>query len=125
MPFKEISCQYFQAGVSASQARIQDAIKEGQELVVQVEKEERGNKGAALTTFISPRPLCGADAQQPRGGGVSARIEGDDRAELKENMDQLGIPQRHVHHRPHRRYRPSAPGAAMGPELPAEAVVCD
>ena len=93
LPFKEISKQYFAEGVSASQARIQDAIREGQELVVQVEKEERGNKGAALTTFIS---LAGRYVvlmpNNPRGGGVSRRIEGEDRAELKENMDQLEYP---------------------------------
>ncbi|WP_432730377.1 Rne/Rng family ribonuclease [Variovorax sp. W6] len=93
LPFKEISKQYFAEGVSASQARIQDAIREGQELTVQVEKEERGNKGAALTTFIS---LAGRYVvlmpNNPRGGGVSRRIEGDDRAELKEAMDQLEYP---------------------------------
>ncbi|MBI2770056.1 MAG: Rne/Rng family ribonuclease [Burkholderiales bacterium] len=93
LPFKEISKQYFQQGVSVSQARISDAIKEGQELLVQVEKEERGNKGAALTTFIS---LAGRYVvlmpNNPRGGGVSRRIEGEDRAELKENMDQLEYP---------------------------------
>ncbi|MGI4778480.1 MAG: Rne/Rng family ribonuclease [Janthinobacterium lividum] len=93
LPFKEISKQYFAEGVSASQARIQDAIREGQELVVQVEKEERGNKGAALTTFIS---LAGRYVvlmpNNPRGGGVSRRIEGEDRAELKEAMDQLEYP---------------------------------
>jgi ribonuclease E len=68
-------------------------IKEGQELLVQVEKEERGNKGAALTTFVS---LAGRYVvlmpNNPRGGGVSRRIEGDDRAELKEAMDQLEYP---------------------------------
>ena len=93
LPFKEISRQYFAEGVSPSQARIQDVIKEGQELLVQVEKEERGNKGAALTTFIS---LAGRYVvlmpNNPRGGGVSRRIEGDDRAELKEAMDQLEYP---------------------------------
>ena len=93
LPFKEISRQYFAEGVSVSQARIQDVIKEGQELLVQVEKEERGNKGAALTTFIS---LAGRYVvlmpNNPRGGGVSRRIEGDDRAELKEAMDQLEYP---------------------------------
>ncbi len=93
LPFKEISRQYFQQGVAVSQARIQDAIREGQELVVQVEKEERGNKGAALTTFVS---LAGRYVvlmpNNPRGGGVSRRIEGDDRAELKEAMDQLEYP---------------------------------
>jgi ribonuclease E len=93
LPFKEISRNYFQQGVSVSQARIQDAIKEGQELLVQVEKEERGNKGAALTTFVS---LAGRYVvlmpNNPRGGGVSRRIEGDDRAELKEALDQLEYP---------------------------------
>jgi ribonuclease E len=93
LPFKEISRNYFAAGVSVSQARIQDVIREGQELMVQVEKEERGNKGAALTTFVS---LAGRYVvlmpNNPRGGGVSRRIEGEDRAELKENMDQLEYP---------------------------------
>jgi len=93
LPFKEISKQYFSGNVSASQARIQDVIKEGQEMLIQVEKEERGNKGAALTTFIS---LAGRYVvlmpNNPRGGGVSRRIEGDDRAELKEAMDQLEYP---------------------------------
>jgi ribonuclease E len=93
LPFKEISRMYFKEGVTASQARIQDAIREGQELLVQVEKEERGNKGAALTTFVS---LAGRYVvlmpNNPRGGGVSRRIEGEDRAELKENMDQLEYP---------------------------------
>ena len=93
LPFKEISRQYFTQGVPASQARISDVIREGQELLVQVEKEERGNKGAALTTFVS---LAGRYVvlmpNNPRGGGVSRRIEGEDRAELKENMDQLEYP---------------------------------
>ncbi|MFN9727655.1 Rne/Rng family ribonuclease [Acidovorax sp.] len=93
LPFKEISRQYFASGVSPSQARINDVIREGQELLVQVEKEERGNKGAALTTFIS---LAGRYVvlmpNNPRGGGVSRRIEGEDRAELKEAMDQLEYP---------------------------------
>jgi len=65
LPFKEISKQYFQPGVSVSQARINDVIKEGQELLVQVEKEERGNKGGPHHLRLSGRPLCGADAQQP------------------------------------------------------------
>ena len=93
LPFKEISKQYFASGVSISQARIQDVIKEGQTLVVQVEKEERGNKGAALTTFIS---LAGRYVvlmpNNPRGGGVSRRIEGEDRQELKAALDQLEYP---------------------------------
>ena len=93
LPFKEISRQFFQPGVAAGGARIQDAIREGQELMVQVEKEERGNKGAALTTFIS---LAGRYVvlmpNNPRGGGVSRRIEGDERSELKEALDQLEYP---------------------------------
>ncbi|MBP7438939.1 MAG: S1 RNA-binding domain-containing protein, partial [Acidovorax sp.] len=72
LPFKEISRSYFAPGVSPNQARINDVIKEGQELLVQVEKEERGNKGAALTTFVS---LAGRYVvlmpNNPRGGGVS------------------------------------------------------
>ena len=93
LPFKEISRIYFQGNTPPSQARIQDVIKEGNELLVQVEKEERGNKGAALTTYVS---LAGRYIvlmpNNPRGGGVSRRIEGDDRAELKEAMDQLEYP---------------------------------
>jgi ribonuclease E len=93
LPFKEISKNYFTPGVAVGQARINDVIREGQELLVQVEKEERGNKGAALTTFVS---LAGRYVvlmpNNPRGGGVSRRIEGEDRAELKENMDQLEYP---------------------------------
>jgi ribonuclease E len=94
LPFKEISRSYFREGVEASRARIQDALKEGQELIVQVEKDERGNKGAALTTFIS---LAGRYLvlmpNNPRGGGVSRRVEGDERAELREALDQVEVPQ--------------------------------
>jgi ribonuclease E len=93
LPFKEISKQYFKDGVSARDARIQDAISNGQELLVQVEKEERGNKGAALTTFVS---LAGRYLvlmpNNPRGGGVSRRIEGESREELKDALDQLEYP---------------------------------
>ena len=93
LPFKEISKQDFASNVSVSQARIQDVIKEGQTLLVQVEKEERGNKGAALTTFIS---LAGRYVvlmpNNPRGGGVSRRIEGEDRQDLKAALDQLEYP---------------------------------
>ena len=93
LPFKEVSRIYFRDGVDVRTARIQDALKEGQELVVQIEKEERGNKGAALTTFIS---LAGRYLvlmpNNPRGGGVSRRIEGEDRQELRETMDQLDLP---------------------------------
>ena len=93
LPFKEVSKIYFRDGVDVRSARIQDALKEGQELVVQIEKEERGNKGAALTTFVS---LAGRYLvlmpNNPRGGGVSRRIEGEDRQELRETMDQLDLP---------------------------------
>ena len=92
LPFKEIAKQYFQPGVEG-RATIKEAIREGQELLVQVEKEERGNKGAALTTFLS---LAGRYLvlmpNNPRGGGVSRRVEGEDRQELREAMDQLEVP---------------------------------
>ncbi|RKP56468.1 Rne/Rng family ribonuclease [Pararobbsia silviterrae] len=93
LPFKEVARQYFREGVDMRSARIQDALREGQELIVQVEKEERGNKGAALTTFIS---LAGRYLvlmpNNPRGGGVSRRIEGEERQELRETMGQLELP---------------------------------
>ncbi|GAA0235442.1 Rne/Rng family ribonuclease [Castellaniella daejeonensis] len=93
LPFKEVARSYFKEGVDVRTARIQDALTEGQELIIQVEKEERGNKGAALTTFIS---LAGRYLvlmpNNPRGGGVSRRVEGEDRQELRETMDQLEIP---------------------------------
>jgi ribonuclease E len=93
LPFKEVSRSYFREGVDVRSASIKDALREGQELLVQVEKEERGNKGAALTTFIS---LAGRYLvlmpNNPRGGGVSRRIEGDDRQELRETMDHLELP---------------------------------
>ncbi|MDL1863351.1 Rne/Rng family ribonuclease, partial [Betaproteobacteria bacterium PRO7] len=94
LPFKEISRSYFRPGVDVGRAKINEAISEGQELIVQVEKEERGNKGAALTTFIS---LAGRYLvlmpNNPRGGGVSRRVEGEDRQELREAVDQLQLPQ--------------------------------
>ncbi|HMV20797.1 MAG TPA: Rne/Rng family ribonuclease [Rhodocyclaceae bacterium] len=94
LPFKEISRIYFQPGVEAGKAKISEALKEGQELIVQVDKDERGNKGAALTTYVS---LAGRYLvlmpNNPRGGGVSRRVDGDERAELREVMDQLQVPQ--------------------------------
>jgi ribonuclease E len=93
LPFKEISRNYFRDGTDVKNARIQDAVKEGDNLLVQVEKEERGNKGAALTTFVS---LAGRYLvlmpNNPRGGGVSRRIEGEEREELKDALDQLEYP---------------------------------
>ncbi|AZW32112.1 ribonuclease E/G family protein [Bordetella bronchiseptica GA96-01] len=94
LPFKEVARSFFKEGVDVRTARIQDALREGQELIVQVEKEERGNKGAALTTFIS---LAGRYLvlmpNNPRGGGVSRRVEGEDRQELRDTMEQLDVPQ--------------------------------
>ena len=94
LPFKEISRIYFKEGTDVRTVRIQNALSEGQEIVVQVEKEERGNKGAALTTFVS---LAGRYLvlmpNNPRGGGVSRRIEGGDRQELREAMSQLDLPE--------------------------------
>lgn len=93
LPFKEISRSYFKEGVDVRTATIKEALSEGTELIVQVEKEERGNKGAALTTFIS---LAGRYLvlmpNNPRGGGVSRRIEGEEREELRENMSKLPTP---------------------------------
>jgi len=93
LPLKEISRDYFQAGGDHRSGNIKELLREGQEVVVQVDKEERGNKGAALTTFIS---LAGRYMvlmpNSPTAGGVSRRIEGDDRAELKKAMDALAIP---------------------------------
>lgn len=93
LPFKEISQSYFSEKPQGGRARIQDVIKEGQELIVQVDKDERGNKGAALTTYIS---LAGRYLvlmpNNPRGGGVSRRIEGEDRNELRDVLAQLQMP---------------------------------
>ncbi|MBU1425682.1 MAG: Rne/Rng family ribonuclease, partial [Gammaproteobacteria bacterium] len=92
LPFKEVSPQYYSAGAS-NRPSIKEALKEGQELLVQVEKDERGNKGAALTTFIS---LAGRYIvlmpNNPSGGGVSRRIEGEDRNELRDVLAQMEVP---------------------------------
>ncbi len=96
LPFKEISRSYFKPEAVDDKGRpiIKEALKEGQELIVQIDKEERGQKGAALTTFIS---LAGRYLvlmpNNPRAGGVSRRIEGEDRAELKEAMAALNVPE--------------------------------
>ena len=93
LSFKEISRQYFAEGVDASRARIQDALREGQEVIVQVDKDERGTKGAALTTYVS---LAGRYIvlmpNNPRGGGVSRRVEGEERNELRDAISQLEVP---------------------------------
>ena len=96
LPLKEIARSYFrpEARNAPGRVNIKDAVREGQELVVQIEKEERGNKGAALTTFIS---LAGRYLvlmpNNPRAGGVSRRIEGEDRNEIREAMAALEIPE--------------------------------
>ncbi len=95
LPLKEISRQYFQKDPKDIQGRIniKEVIKEGQEVIIQVAKEERGNKGAALTTFIS---LAGRYLvlmpNNPRAGGISRRIEGEERAQLKEALGALTVP---------------------------------
>ena len=95
LPLKEIARSYFteEAQKKGGKPNIQEAIKEGQEVIVQVEKEERGNKGAALTTFVS---LAGRYLvlvpKNPRAGGISRRIEGQERSDLRDAMSQLKIP---------------------------------
>jgi ribonuclease E len=94
LPFKEIAKQYMvNDGGEFGRSKMSTHLKNGSELIVQVDKDERGNKGAALTTYIS---LAGRYLvlmpNNPRGGGVSRRIEGEDRTELREVMDQLQVP---------------------------------
>ncbi len=95
LPLKEIAPEYFAKPYNASQPdkpSITNLIREGQELLIQVDKEERGNKGAALTTFIT---LAGCYLvlmpNSPRAGGISRRIEGDERDELKETLNALSL----------------------------------
>ncbi len=98
LPLKEITKEYFKTSHNETEKtgrfNVQDVVSVGQELVVQVEKEERGNKGAALTTFIS---LAGRYLvlmpNSPRAGGISRRIEGDERAELQEALRTLEVPE--------------------------------
>src|SRR5690554_6224970 len=95
LPLKEIAKIYFPEGYSFSgRPNIKEVISEGQEVIVQIDKEERGQKGAALTTFIS---LAGSYLvlmpNNPRAGGISRRIEGEERSELKATLDALNLPQ--------------------------------
>ncbi|WP_026973535.1 ribonuclease E [Aliagarivorans marinus] len=95
LPMKEIAREYFPEGYTyQGRPNIKEVVKEGQEVIVQIDKEERGNKGAALTTFIS---LAGSFLvlmpNNPRAGGISRRIEGDERTQLKEAMNGLELPQ--------------------------------
>ena len=94
LPLKEIARTYFPKGYKfEGRPNIKDVIKEGQEVIVQIDKEERGQKGAALTTFLS---LAGSYLvlmpNNPRAGGISRRIEGDERTELKESLSKLELP---------------------------------
>jgi ribonuclease E len=94
LPLKEISREYFPKGYSFDgRPNIKEVVKEGQEVIIQIDKEERGQKGAALTTFIS---LAGSYLvlmpNNPRAGGISRRIEGDERQELKDSLGQLEMP---------------------------------
>jgi ribonuclease E len=95
LPLKEIAHQYYRstAPEGDGKTRIKDVLKEGTEVIVQVDKEERGTKGAALTTYIS---LAGRYMvlmpNNPKAGGISRRIEGDDRTELRDALSQLNIP---------------------------------
>jgi ribonuclease E len=94
LPLKEVSKEFFAKPPQGGRLNIRELLTEGQELLVQVEKEERGNKGAALTTFVS---LAGRFLvlmpNNPRAGGVSRRIEGEDRDQMREVMSQLTIPE--------------------------------
>jgi ribonuclease E len=94
LPLKEVSREYFRQQPQGGRMNIRELLAEGQDLIVQVEKEERGNKGAALTTFVS---LAGRFLvlmpNNPRAGGVSRRIEGEDRDQMREVMNQLRIPE--------------------------------
>src|SRR6185437_580742 len=93
LPLKEVSKEYFRQQPQGGRMNIRELLTEGQELIVQVEKEERGTKGAALTTFIS---LAGRFLvlmpNNPRAGGVSRRIEGEDRDQMREVMNQINVP---------------------------------
>lgn len=93
LPFKEISPQYFK-DTTQNRPRIQDVIEEGQEIIVQVTKEERGNKGAALSSYLS---LAGRYIvlmpNNPDGGGVSRRVEGEERNEFRDHISKLDIPE--------------------------------
>ena len=107
LPFKEISRSYFKETADPARTRIQDALHEGQELIVQVDKDERGTKGAALTTYIS---LAGRYLvlmpNNPRGGGVSRRIEGEDRAGIARCDVKIKHSFRHEHYRADCWHRP-------------------
>ncbi len=108
LPLKEVAREYYRfQPAPGARFNIRDVLQEGQELLVQVEKDERGNKGAALTTYIS---LAGRFLvlmpNNPRAGGVSRRIEGEERDVTRDSLEQLRVAGRHGHDRAHRRRRP-------------------
>lgn len=124
LPLKEIAREYFPANYNAhGRPNIKDVLREGQEVIVQIDKEERGNKGAALTTFIS---LAGSYLvlmlNNPRAGGISRRIEGDDRTELKEALASLELPDGMGLIVRTAGVGKSAEALQWGPELPSEAL---
>jgi ribonuclease E len=123
LPFKEVSRAFFQPGVDAGRATIKEALREGQELIVQVDKDERGNKGAALTTFVS---LAGRYLvlmpNNPRGGGVSRRVEGSERDRTARGDGSTGRAAGHEPDRPHGGHRTQRRRTAMGPQLPPATV---
>ena len=93
LPFKEIAEEYYPNGDYDPQLNIQQVLKEGQDVIVQVQKEERGNKGAALTTQITlAGPYVVMMPNNPKSGGISRRIEGDERSDLKETLRNIDIP---------------------------------
>jgi ribonuclease E len=96
LPLKEIARSCFKEGYvdTGKRPTISEVLKEDQELIVQIDKEERGNKGAALTTFISlPGSYLVLMPNNPRAGGISRRIEGDERSDLRENLSSLNLPE--------------------------------
>jgi len=122
LPLKEISREYFVKDVSGRPS-IKEVLKEGQEVIVQVDKEERGNKGAALTTFIS---LAGRFLvlmpNNPRAGGISRRIEGDDRSQLKDAMGPAHRARQNGADCAHRWHWPQPGRASVGSGLPRTGV---
>jgi len=94
LPFKEVAEEYYPDGKSGSRLSIKDILTEGQELIIQVQKEERGNKGAALTTQITlAGPYVVMMPNNPKAGGISRRIEGDERSETRDALKDLDMPE--------------------------------
>ena len=126
LPFKEISRIYFQPGVDASKARIQDVIKEGQELIVQVEKDERGNKGGGPDHLHQPGwSLSRSDAEQPSWRRRLAPRRGRRAQRTARSHGSAAGAAGHEPDRPYRCDRPQCRRTAVGPELPDAAVECD